>query len=366
MHVIQTRRNLFVILFASLMLMACAAIVGSATATPKVTPTPKNKTKETPPTPIVQEGLSNEKPDTEQVEPTPTDRVAGSVSINPTDGLEINYIPQGTFTMGALEDYSMRKDFCLTPQHEVTLDAYWIHKTEVTVASFRNFVEATGYLTETERNGNSGWYWSYPKNDWTKKTSPDSGPNWQKPMGGKEIQRGIDQHPVTQVTWNDAVAYCEWAGGRLPTEAEWERAARGDLDTRIYPWGNEEVDGSLLNFGERSFQCLYCDYHLDDGYQYTAPVGSYSAGASPFGVLDMAGNVYEWVQDAYDGTSCYPSESVTNPVNLENGQERIMRGGSYADYDGIYWKLQVDNRWSRFPGSSFADVGIRCVFEESE
>jgi len=287
----------------------------------------------------------------------------GALSINPVDGLSVAYIPEGTFTMGSDHDFSKRRGVCLTPQHEVTLDEYWIYQTEVTIGAFRKFVADTGFETEGEKLGNMGWIWNYDNNDWIKSSGSDRGPHWEKPNGGKKEPTGMEEHPVAQINWNDASAYCEWAGGRLPTEAEWERAARGDDDTRKYPWGNDDVDDSLLNFGEKSFACKYCDYHQEDGYQYSAPVGSFPDGASPFGLLDMAGNVYEWVQDSYDGTSCYPRGSVTNPVPPENGKERIMRGGSFADYDELYWKLRVDNRWSRLPGSSFSDVGVRCAFD---
>jgi formylglycine-generating enzyme required for sulfatase activity len=295
--------------------------------------------------------------------PVATELPAGSTSVNSMDGLSVVYIPKGTFTMGSSTNFNLRKGFCLKPQHPVTLDEYWIDQTEVTQDAFSKFVSSTGYVTDAEKNGNAGWIWNYKINDWNKIDSPDSGPNWRRPLGGKKTPTGLGQHPVTQVSWFDAKAYCAWSGGRLPTEAEWERAARGDKDTRMYPWGGADLLGNLLNFGEKSFKCRLCDVHIDDGYQYTAPVGSFPDGASPFGLLDMAGNVYEWVQDSYDGTSCYPSSSVNNPVPPETGTERIMRGGSYADYDGLYWKLRVDNRWSRLPGSSFADVGIRCVYD---
>ncbi len=338
----QNSKNTVLISFACIILIACAALAAPVADIPTTTQRPVE--------PIIAPSATLEV-------------VAGSVSINPITGLTVSYIPEGTFTMGSDTDYSMRRGICLTPQHKVTLDKYWMDQTEVPIAAFRKFVGATGYRTEGERNGNAGWIWNYKDNDWNKIDSPDSGPTWQKPLGGKTTPTGIDQHPVSQVSWNDATAYCEWAGGRLPTEAEWERAARGDKDTRMYPWGGVDLFADLLNFGDKSFKCRFCNYRVDDGYQYTAPVGSFPLGASPFGLLNMAGNVYEWVQDSYDGTSCYDSGPVTNPVPPEGGKERIMRGGSYADYDGVYWKLRVDNRWSRLPGSSFADVGIRCVYD---
>lgn len=365
----KTRRNIF-LLFVTLTLIACAIF------SPQEKSDSEQQIEEMQATMVAlqnqieeqatDEPLPNSKPDETEEPQSPlnsTELNAGDTSDNPKDGLTLVYIPQGTFTMGATSNFNLRKGFCLTPQHKVTLDAYWISQTEVTVSAFRKFVNDTGYVTEAENLGNAGWIWSYKINNWEKIESPDSGPNWRKPLGGKKEATGIEEYPVTQVSWNDAVAFCEWAGGRLPTEAEWERAARGDKDTRPYPWGSESLNDDLVNFGEKSFKCRFCDFHFDDGYQYLAPVGSFPAGASPFGVLDMAGNAFEWVQDSYDGKSCYPSRPVTNPEPMEGGDERIMRGGSYAEYDGIYWKLRVDNRWSRLPGSAFADVGLRCVFD---
>jgi len=351
----NSNQKIIIIVLVALFLLACKALVDPFSLQPGGSEQPDVSNIDSTPT------LAPVSPTPEVI---PTDIAAGTVSTNPKDGLAIIYIPSGTFTMGSNANYSRRKGFCLTPQHKVTLESYWIDQTEVPVYAFRDFVKETGYVTEAEKNGNAGWVWSYKINDWQKVESPDSGPNWKKPLGGKKTPTGIDEHPVTQISWYDAKAYCEWSGGRLPTEAEWERAARGDKDTRMFPWGGDEVLSSHLNFGEKSFKCRFCDYHLDDGYQYTAPVGTFPEGASPFGILDMAGNVYEWVQDSYDGTSCYPSRSVTNPEPPEGGSERLMRGGSYADYDDLYWKLRVDNRWSRLPNSSFADVGVRCVYDQ--
>ena len=355
----EQSNRIFCLILIPIILLACSIFAPPATPTTSQTLVAAETTMAALQTKLAQQAATKPEP---TITETPGPK-AGDVSTNSIDRLNMVYVPQGTFTMGSNDNFSKRRGFCLTPQHKVTLDEYWIHQTEVTVAAFRDFVGETGYITEGEINGNAGWVWSYKINDWQKIEGPGKGPTWQKPLGGKKVPTGIDDHPVTQVSWNDAVAYCEWAGGRLPTEAEWERAARGDDDTRQYPWGSDSVDDSLLNFGEKGFNCRFCDFHYNDGYQYTAPVGTFPEGASPFGLLDMAGNVYEWVQDSYDGSSCYPSGSVTNPEPPEGGKENIMRGGSYADYNGIYWKLRVDNRWSRLPTSSFADVGIRCAFD---
>ena len=350
----QNRRTALLLLSASIVFIACVSITAPFSHDTQPTePSVQNVEPTLAP-------AASSVPEASTLEPQ---IAAGTVSVNSIDGLSVVYIPQGTFTMGSTTNFNLRQGFCLTPQHQVTLNEYWMDQTEVTVAAFRGFVEATGYATDAEKNGNAGWVWDYKINNWQKINGPDRGPNWRKPLGGKTEPTGLDSHPVTQVSWTDAKAYCEWSGGRLATVAEWERAARGDKDTRIYPWGGQSVNDTLANFGEKSFKCRWCDVHFNDNYQYTAPVGSFPAGKSPFGIMDMAGNVFEWVQDSYDGSSCYPSGAITNPVPPEGGAERIMRGGSYAEYDGIYWKLRVDNRWSRPPGSSFADVGLRCVYD---
>jgi formylglycine-generating enzyme required for sulfatase activity len=238
--------------------------------------------------------------------------------IRPADGMVMVYVPAGDFRMGedavwrwsgSLQDGTLGLG-ALTdqrPQHSVYLDAFWIDQTEVTVAMFRAFVEATGYETTAERQGYAHPYKpGLQEQEWPQVAGAD----WQHPRGpGSEAQ---DDHPVVQVSWDDAAAYCDWAGGTLPTEAQWEKACRGP-DSRVYPWGNA-FDERRVNHCDA--QCPVTRWNqeptFDDGYAYTAPVGSYPAGASPYGALDMAGNVWEWTADRYD-TNYYAGAPAENP-----------------------------------------------------
>jgi serine/threonine-protein kinase len=222
--------------------------------------------------------------------------------INSKDGATMIKIPAGEFLMGSNDGDDDEK-----PPHKVTLDGYWIYKYEVTVAQYRKFCNATG------------------------RQMPDA-PSW----GWK------DNHPIVNVSWDDAEAYAQWAGVRLPTEAEWEKAARG-TDGRKYPWGNE-WDASKCN-------------NYETGPNQTTPVGSYPQGVSPFGVHDMAGNVWEWCADWYDG-NYYRSAPSKNPTGPSSGNYRALRGGSW---------LYVDNdcraavRNDNAPAVRNSNDGFRCV-----
>ena len=210
------------------------------------------------------------------------------------------YVPAGEFTMGSTDaevDSALalcneyRSDCKRSwfedeqPVHTVYLDTFYIDKTEVTNDEFQRFVQATGYRTQAEKDG-YGWAWN------GREVEKIEGADWRHHQGLHSGIEGRMDHPVVQVSWNDAVAYCQWADKRLPTEAEWEKAARG-TDRRTYPWGNT-FDGSKLNFCDKNCSSDGKDASVDDGYADTAPVGSYPAGASPYRALDMAGNVWEW------------------------------------------------------------------------
>ena len=203
----------------------------------------------------------------------PKPHAAGATRINPKDRAVMVYVPAGSFLMG---DNDLAADKLAFPRHTVTLDAFWIYKNDVTVAQYRKFCQATG----TEMPAAPDWGWK-------------------------------DDHPVVKVSWDDAKAYCDWAGASLPTQAQWEKAARG-TDGRKYPWGDEWNPGKLQCWQE---------------LLGTAAVGHYPAGASPYGCLDMAGNVWQWCADWYDD-NYMKNGTATNPAGPETGNARVLRGGS--------------------------------------
>jgi len=216
-----------------------------------------------------------------------------------TDGMTMIYVPAGEFRMGhpgvqwvwggsLLDgDWGLQVFSDEQPLRTVHLDDFWIDQTEVTVGMFRSFVEATGYETTAEREGwGSPWRDGPMEEEWPQVRGAD----WRHPRGPESSAQ--DDHPVVQVSWKDAAAYCQWAGGHLPTEVQWEKAARG-IDGRSWPWG-DAYDGARGNFCNA--ECPIKRWRreaYDDGYAFTAPVGSFPDGASPYGALDMAGNVWE-------------------------------------------------------------------------
>ncbi len=217
---------------------------------------------------------------------------------NEKDGSILIEIPAGSFTMGS-DDWNEDEK----PVHTVYLDTYYIGKFEVTVAQWRRFVKATRYQTEAEKGDGAH---VYNDNYWEKIIDA----SWRKPYFPQ-----TDQKPVVCISWNDARAYCAWAGLRLATEAEWEKAARG-TDEREYSWGNSwcQNKGNLYE---------------GDSYSYTSPVGSFPAGASPYGVMDMAGNVWEWCSDWYDA-GYYSVSPDHNPQGPSSGDFRVYRSGSWG------------------------------------
>lgn len=235
------------------------------------------------------------------------------------------------------------------PQRTVYLDAYWIDQTEVTNVMYEKFIQDSGYTTTAEEEG---WAYVFENNEgW----QPVEGANWRYPFGSDNTWESRKSHPVIQLSWYDAQAYCKWAGRRLPTEAEWEKAARG-IDGRIYPWGNNPPTGSLVNFADSNTNFDWSAKSIDDGYANTSPVGTYPKGASYYGTLDMAGNVWEWVADWFDA-EYYGNSPVANPTGSRTGEYRVLRGGSWSN-EPFY--LRAADRLRGDPINRFNLVGFRC------
>jgi len=242
-------------------------------------------------------------------------------------------VPAGEFLMGSTDADKDAND-SEKPQSKVYLDEFWMGKYDVTNAQFRAFVQATEYKTTAELQG-SGW--TFDENTgW----SDSKGANWQQPRGPDSTLSGKDNHPVVQISWDDAVAFAKWAtqatGKKIaiPTEAQWEKAARG-TDGRLYPWGNGVPDTSRLNY----------NYNIKD----TTEVGKYSpAGDSPFGAADMAGNVWQWTSSLWGKILEKPAYGY--PYNANDGREdpgnrdaRVLRGGGYFEVHNIRTATRLGN-----------------------
>jgi formylglycine-generating enzyme required for sulfatase activity len=234
-------------------------------------------------------------------------------------------IPAGEFLMGSPE---CEGAFDEHPQHIVYLDDFYIDKYEVTNAQFKEFVEATGYVTDAER-GSDAEVWN-PKSAslyWLLRIFRDNEVNWRRPnawaegWGHPKVWENYNimdrmNYPVVQVSWDDAQHYAAWAGKRLPTEAEWEKAARG-IDGRKWPWGNVfnlDIKGATI--------------HANIASEDLVPVVDFSSGISPYGVYNMAGNAQEWVADWY-AEDYYIHGPLNNPKGPDNGNFRCLRGGSW-------------------------------------
>ena len=255
-----------------------------------------------------------------------------SVRVGPVDGATYVRVPAGEFLMGSSEEqFAAAMKLCEEdfgagncdrrlfeselPQHAVALDEYWIGRTEVTNAQYVACVEGGGCTEPHERSSNTRDSY-YGRSDYA-------------------------NYPVINVDWSQAEAFCTWAGGRLPTEAEWEKAARG-TDGRIYPWGDSAPDKTLANFNGNEGD--------------TTVVGSYPSGASPYGALDMAGNVWEWVSDWYQADT-YVASPTKNPTGPATGDRRVLRGGSWLYNVG---SVRAAYRYYNFPGWA-VNGGFRCV-----
>ena len=258
------------------------------------------------------------------------------------------FIPGGSFMMGDDCGQEIEK-----PVHEVVVNPFFMDSHEVTIENFRNFVDATGYVTDAEEN--DGCYvWN--GEDWEK----TKGINWRYDAFGELNGTEKSDHPVTHLSWNDANAYAEWVGKRLPTEAEWEYAARGGFRAFKYAWGSEPLGTDVVaNISDENFVRVVTHWPYfegyDDGYIFSSPVGSFPPNV--FGLYDMSGNAWEWCEDYFDG-DYYKRSPRLNPVNDDENDQRVLRSNSWDGRPGL---LRCSRRTSDAQSNSYVDTGFRCV-----
>lgn len=314
-------------------------------------------------------------------------------SAKTTNHQNMVWVDGGSFMMGGDNKQAAADEF---PKHNVAVDGYWIDQTEVTNAQFARFVAATHYVTTAERKPD----WQQLKKQlppgtpkpnesllvpaslvFVPTTHPVSlsdysqwwtwmkGASWKHPQGPKSNLVGKAAYPVVQVSYEDALAYCKWAGKRLPTEAEWEFAARGGLQNKIYPWGNESVNVGKpkANIWQGNFPYKNS---MQDKFYYTAPVKTFAPNA--YQLYDMAGNVWEWCADYY-ADDYY--QSLAKTINIKNPQgpikphdpdeplalKRVVRGGSFLCNDSYCSGYRVARRMKTSEDSGMEHLGFRCV-----
>jgi len=297
------------------------AVEPSSTPTVEIVP-PTATATTAPPTPT-----ATSEPPTPTVEPTPANlRVAES------DGMEQILIPAGEFTLGTFEkdaqlDLNNGVSYPEVPPHTVNLEAFWIDKFEVTNRQWALCVAAGVCQDNIVSSYTRGSYYGNPE---------------------------FDNYPVIYVDWWMASDYCAWAGRRLPTEAEWEKAARG-TDERKYPWGDDTNFSDKANFCDVDCPRPFANAKFNDGYPDTAPVGSFPAGASPYGVMDMSGNVWEWTSSLMVP---YPYDASDGRENQETYDKRIWRGGTWTNGT---WYLRATVRYRSVQKFRYYNLGFRCA-----
>lgn len=301
------------------------------------------------------------------------------------------WIKAGNFQMGADNKQAYEDEY---PKHKVAVHGFWMDATEVTNAEFAQFVKATGYITTAERKPDwnelkkqlppgtakpadsvlvaASLVFDPPKqavdlNDYTQWWTWKKGADWRHPHGPGSSIKGKENYPVVHISWFDAVAYCRWAGKRLPTEAEWEWAARGGLQNKLYPWGDEPLDAGKAK--ANTWQGHFPDRNtLKDKFYGLAPVASFAPNG--YGLYDMAGNVWEWCADYYNN-SYY--KSVANGAVDPKGplksydpdepytKKRVIRGGSFLCNESYCTGYRVARRMKSTEDSGMEHLGFRCV-----
>lgn len=311
------------------------------------------------------------------------------------------WIPAGEFTMGSTDPLARPDE---SPKTRVRVDGFWMDATEVTNAQFAEFIKATGYKTIAERAVDweelkkqvapgtakpadellqpGSLVFTPPDHpvdtrDFSQWWSWTNGADWRHPEGPSSSIEGKDNLPVVQVSWDDAVAYCKWAGKRLPTEAEWEYAARGGLDGAVNGWGNEPVDPKRANIWQGHFPDKNT---ADDGFARSAPVKTFPPNG--YGLYDMAGNVWEWCSDLYrpdtyarralelgkDGVAVNPTgpQASLDPRNPYARDSRVQRGGSFLCHDSYCASYRPSARMACPPDTGLQHLGFRCVISKDQ
>lgn len=285
-----------------------------------------------------------------------------------TDELRSAMVPLfgGTFLMGTDYAEGFPRDG-EGPVRSIQLNAFLIDRHPVTNTRFRQFVDATGYRTDAERFGWSFVFWAHIPQERFHQVVTDTvaaapwwcqvpGASWSTPEGpGSNISKRGD-HPVVHVSWNDAVAFCTWSGQRLLTEAEWEYAARGGLEQKLYPWGDKLRPG-----GEHRCNIWQGEFPKedtgDDGYRGTCPVEAFPPNG--FGIFSITGNVWEWCADWFDA-EFHKTGPTMNPTGPPDGLEKTMKGGSFLCHKSYCNRYRVAARTSNTPDSSTSNIGFRC------
>ena len=301
------------------------------------------------------------------------------------------WIKPGTFEMGADNKQGYPDEY---PKHSTTVHGFWMDATEVTNAQFAKFVSATGYITTAERKPDwnelkkqlppgtpkpadsllvaASLVFDPPKeavdlNDYSQWWVWKKGASWRHPHGPGSSIRGKENYPVVHVSWFDAVAYCKWAGKRLPAEAEWEWAARGGLQNKIYPWGDEPVDLGKVKANTWQGHFPYQNT-LRDKYYGLAPVASFAPNG--YGLYDMAGNAWEWCADYYNsnyyktvaaGTADPKGPQKSYDPDEPYAKKRVIRGGSFLCNERYCTGYRVARRMKSTEDSGMEHLGFRCV-----
>ena len=275
--------------------------------------------------------------------------------------------PGGSFLMGTDNPEGFPQDG-EGPIREVIVKPFQIDRNPVTNEIFAKFISATGYKTEAERFGWSFVFWSHIPEDRFEELVEDtvaaapwwckvSGVAWNTPEGPGSNIDGREKHPVIQVSWNDAQAFCAWSGQRLPTEAEWEYAARGGLVQKIHPWGDKlrPDNQHRMNIWQGTFPS---EDTGDDGYTGTCPVDAFPP--NDFGLYSVTGNTWEWCADWFDPTF-HVTASRDNPQGPPDGVARVMKGGSFLCHRSYCNRYRVAARSSNTPDSAGSNIGFRCA-----